>query len=237
MSIPQAVELNDEERLDPAAAERVPSAGPRIVGSPLAANGNGRPQASAGQSSPSQSSPSQGSAGQASAGQGNFRQLMSALPLGRALPGSQAAERPNGLQRAAGALRTALPFVQRLLPLLDGNLGTAVSNILAPHPQASAAPAANLAPLEDGLTDLQTQHQELRSQLAEQNTSLKRVEDRLEMVRQATDRNTLEQQELLEDLKAFSNKAIVFAVAASVLLGISIVFNVILYLHLQRVLP
>jgi len=38
--------------------------------------------------------------------------------------------------------------------------------------------------------------------MGEQNSSLKRVEDQLEMVREATDRNTLEQQELLEDLKA-----------------------------------
>ena len=84
---------------------------------------------------------------------------------------------------------------------------------------------------------MHTQQSALRDQLAEQNTSLKRVEDQLEMVREATDRNTLEQQELLEDLKTFSNKAVVFAVIASVLLGVSIVFNVILFLHLQRVLP
>ncbi|MGH9604921.1 MAG: hypothetical protein ACRD3N_04400 [Terracidiphilus sp.] len=134
----------------------------------------------------------------------------------------------------------ALPFMQRLLPLLDGNVGTAVSNILASHAQnspAQAASAAALAPLEDGLADLQTQHRELRSQVADQNTSLKRVEDQLEMVREATDRNTLEQQELLEDLKTFSHKALIFAVAASLLLAVSIVFNVILFLHIQRVLP
>ncbi len=71
----------------------------------------------------------------------------------------------------------------------------------------------------------------------EQNNSLKRVEDQLEMVREATDRNTLEQQELLEDLKTFSNKVKVVAVIAIGLLAVGFVLNLILFLHIQRVLP
>ena len=71
----------------------------------------------------------------------------------------------------------------------------------------------------------------------EQNTSLKRVEDQLELVREATDRNTLEQQELLEDLKVVGNKVNWFALFALALLVISVLLNVILYLHIQRVLP
>jgi endonuclease III len=71
----------------------------------------------------------------------------------------------------------------------------------------------------------------------EQNSSLKRVEDQLEMVREATDRNTLEQQELIEDLKGVGNKVNLLALTALCLLAISIVLNVVLYLHIQRVLP
>jgi chromosome segregation ATPase len=95
----------------------------------------------------------------------------------------------------------------------------------------------NLAPLEDGLAELQTGHRELRDQVMEQNSSLKRVEDQLEMVREATDRNTLEQQELLEDLKTVSNKVNTFAFVALVLLAVSVVLNIVLYLHIRRVLP
>lgn len=136
------------------------------------------------------------------------------------------------------ALRAALPFVQRILPLLDGNIGTAVSNILAPHHHAPPPqPPVNLAKIEDGLAELQTQHQELREQVMEQNSSLKRVEDQLEMVREATDRNTLEQQELMEDLKVVGGKVNLFAVIALGLLAISVIVNIILYLHIQRVLP
>jgi len=163
-----------------------------------------------------------------------------APPPGRALASSttDSSDQQSGVDRAMSVLRMAMPFVQRILPLLDGHIGSAVTNLLTPHPQPPAAhPPVNLEPIENGLAELQTQHRDLRVQVVEQNTSLKRVEDQLEMVREATDRNTLEQQELLEDLKTVGNKINVFAVVALVLLAASILLNVILFLHIQRVLP
>jgi hypothetical protein len=162
-------------------------------------------------------------------------------PPGRALVNSTSklpTDVPSGVQRAVSALRAALPFVQRILPLLDGNIGSAVSNLLAPpHHPAPPPPPVNLAPIEEGLAELQTQQRELRNQVVEQNSSLKRVEDQLEMVREATDRNTLEQQELLEDLKSVGNKVNLFALIALGLLGVSVLLNIVLYLHILRVLP
>ena len=84
---------------------------------------------------------------------------------------------------------------------------------------------------------MQAQHRDLRDQFLEQNSSLKRVEDQLELVREATDRNTLEQQELLEDLKTVGNKVNLVAIIAIALLGISVVVNLLLFMHIQRVLP
>ena len=160
------------------------------------------------------------------------------LPPGRALPGATSEDEPSGAQRAMNLFRTVMPIVQRLLPLLEGNVLTAISNVMTPRPQAPPpTPKVDLAPLESSLAALQTEHRGLRDQVAEQNASLKRVEDQLEMVREATDRNTLEQQELLEDLKAFSGKVKVFAVIGIGMLVIGIVLNLILLLHIQRVLP
>lgn len=66
----------------------------------------------------------------------------------------------------------------------------------------------DLESVEEGLAGLQRQHLKLRAEVLTQNGSLKRVEDGLEMVREATDRsretidcNTLEQLELLEPLE------------------------------------
>jgi hypothetical protein len=128
-----------------------------------------------------------------------------------------------------------------MLPLLDGNIGTAMANILNPPPPPAPpkphVPPVDLAPLEAGVAELKTQQLELKAQVSEQNSSLKRVEDQLEMVREATDRNTLEQQELLEDLKSVGGKLNLVAIIALGMLAISILLNLALYLHIERVLP
>jgi hypothetical protein len=125
--------------------------------------------------------------------------------------------------------------------MFDSNLATTVSNILSPPPPPTPppapAPTVDLTPIKQGLIELQTQHRELRDQFVEQNSSLKRVEDKLEMVREATDRNTLEQQELLEDLKAVGGKVNLVALIAIGLLAFSVLVNLLLYMHIQRVLP
>jgi hypothetical protein len=208
-------DLNEQGRL----ARNAGESHPRAVGSPLPVGAGGR----------SARTPAPGDA-------------RSVPPPGRALANTSVdaslGEQPSSLQRAVSALRLALPFVQRILPMLDGNIATTVSNLLTPHPQSPpSSSSVNLVPLEDGIADLQAQHRDLREQVIEQNSSLKRVEDQLEMVREATDRNTLEQQELMEDLKGVGNKVRVFAAVVLALLALSIVLNVILYRHIVNVLP
>jgi len=148
----------------------------------------------------------------------------------------------TGFQRTTSALRTVLPHLLRLLPLLDGNVGSAVSNLLnPPQPSPPPAPPVNLAPIlipiQEGLTELQTEHRDLQAQVLEQNALLIRVEGRLERVEEAAGRNTLAQQELLKELKAAGRKVNVFALVALGLLAFSIVLNAILFLVLRRVLP
>ena len=212
MNEPGGVESIDREPLPPRAA----ASHPRAIGSPLPMGASRRAAAAA---------------------EGDLKQI-SPAPPGRGLPGAAPAEDSSGMQRAVNAIRMVLPLLQRLLPLIDGNIGAAVSSLLAarPHPPAPA-PKIDLGPLEERAAELQTQYRNLRDQIAEQNTSLRRVEDQLEMVREATDRNTLEQQELLEDLKNFGNKVRVFAIIGIVLLAASFLLNLILFLHIQRVLP
>src|SRR3984885_5556410 len=99
-------------------------------------------------------------------------------PPGRALPASTSPEEPSGVPRPMNAFRAVMPVVQRLLPLLEGNVLTAISNVLTPRPQAPPpAPKIDLPPLQSGLTELQMQHRGLRDQVMEQNATLKRVED------------------------------------------------------------
>ena len=166
------------------------------------------------------------------------------------LPPPTSSEDPNapksGLQRAVDAVRSAIPLVQRLLPLLDGNFTTAISALVAPqmghHHPAPPPPVpvqqvhVDLEPVERGLAEVRTSHRELRGQVAEQGTTLKRVEDQLDRVREATDRNTLEQQELVEDLRAVGGRISTFAVIGLVLLLVSLGLNVYFLVQLQHIL-
>lgn len=214
-------EMEQEERSQPRSVE-MPR--PRAVGAPLS-SGSSRPASPPAAESelrplPTRASPS--------------LPPLSAPPDEKE-PGEEIDDPPSSLQRAMGGLRAAWPFVQKILPLLDGQVITAVSNLLAPT--RPMQPPVNLAPLQDGLVELHSKQMELREQITEQNASLKRVEDRLEQVREATDRNTLEQQELMEDLKSVGRKANRIAIFAIFLLAVSIAVNVVLFLHIQHVLP
>jgi hypothetical protein len=151
-------------------------------------------------------------------------------------PNSSSADDSSGIQKAVSAFRMILPIVQRVLPLLEGNLGTAIVSLLAPRAHSQPAPPKiDLVPIERGLAALQSQHAVLRDQLLDQNTSLKRVEDQLEGVREVANRTSLQQQELLEDLKAFRSKIKFVAAVGITLLAIGFVLELLIFLHLRHV--
>jgi hypothetical protein len=146
-------------------------------------------------------------------------------------------EAPSGLTRMLNAVRAAIPVVRQLLPLLEGNVAKAVSNLLAPAHTTAIAPAVqkvDIAPLERRLLDLNKQHRELSEQVAAQNQGLQRVEDQLMHVRTATDRNTLEQQELIEEMQKMEKRQGRFALIILFLLILSLAANALLYWQFRR---
>jgi len=155
-------------------------------------------------------------------------------------PSSDTSNAPrSGLHRAFDAIRSTLPLVQKILPIIDGNFATAVSALMASQPHPTPPPAQvhiDLEPIEHGLAEIRDSNRELRGQVLEQVTNLKRVEDQLERVREATDRNTLEQQELVEDLRSASGRISTFAMLGAVLLAISLGLNIYLIIQLQHIL-
>jgi hypothetical protein len=134
-------------------------------------------------------------------------------------------------------VRSAIPMVQKLLPLIDGNFATAVGALMAPQHHPAPPPVqVDLEPVERGLAEVRNSNRELRTQVAEQGATLKRVEDQLDRVREATDRNTLEQQELVEDLRTVGSRISTFAIIGLVLLLISLGLNGYLIYQLQHIL-
>jgi hypothetical protein len=143
----------------------------------------------------------------------------------------------SGFQRAFDMVRSAIPMVQKLLPLLDGNFATTMGALMAPQHHPAPPPVqVDLEPVERGLAEVRNSNRELKAQVLEQGTTLKRVEDQLDRVREATDRNTLEQQELVEDLRAVGNRISTFALIGVILLLISLGLNGYLIYELQHIL-
>jgi hypothetical protein len=166
--------------------------------------------------------------------QGDPRQLrLDAQRQAISIPVKRAprAGNPSGFGRALGALRVVLPLVQKILPLLEGNIPLAVANILAPSLQG---PPPNLAPLEHALDKLTIEHRELRSQIASQSAGLKQLEDQLQVVKEAAERNRQEQQELMQDLRSFRKKVYTLAWIALSLLAALILADAVLFLRIQR---
>lgn len=163
-------------------------------------------------------------------------------PVAASTPAGAAEESPlelsSGLKRVVAGLRAVLPFVKHILPLFEGNIGSSNTNLVAPAPQAPPAamlpPPEDLAPIQNSLVALKTQHRELRARVVAQNATLNRCDDRLKLVREATERNTLEQKELIAGLKGASNKINIAAVVALGLMAATVVINIVLYLHLLK---
>ena len=149
-------------------------------------------------------------------------------------PASAQPGRNSFFQQSLGALRMALPLMQKMLPLLEGNVATVVSNLMAPSPQGHPP---DLTPLANALTKMHEEIAELRNGTAEQGALLKRVGDQVDLVKDAADRIALEQHEIVEDLHSLRKKVSVFAWLGLVLLVASIVLNVVLLLRVERLLP
>ena len=127
----ESIDLHDEQA-DAADVPEVPSPRPRAVGSPLSMGTSRRVAHLTTEEEINQlHSPDAG-------------QLPESVP--------EPDEASPSVQRAASLLRTVIPFVQRLLPLFDGNFGSAISNLLAPHAHPQTPPPAvkvDLVPMNE----------------------------------------------------------------------------------------
>uniref|UniRef100_A0A7V5CT53 Uncharacterized protein n=1 Tax=Acidobacterium capsulatum TaxID=33075 RepID=A0A7V5CT53_9BACT len=90
-----------------------------------------------------------------------------------------------------------LPFITRLLPLLDMATG---------HAQTSSSTAVALSnDLKQGVGDIQKSQQDLRITLQDQTLQLKRFEDQVARMRESTEKNSIEHSELVEDVKSMQS--------------------------------
>jgi hypothetical protein len=129
--------------------------------------------------------------------------------------------------RTMNALKTILPIVQRALPLLEGNVASAVANLLAPMPQSSRV---DLEPVERTLRSLHTELEQLRGTHSEQTAALKRVDEQMAELKDAAERTADRQRELSDEVNSLRRRMVVFAVLGLVLLAASVGASVFLIL-------
>lgn len=144
--------------------------------------------------------------------------------------------RPSKLEKTIGVLRAMLPLAQKVLPLLDGQIGTAVSNLIGPQATPRQI-AQTLLPLQEGLAHLEKQHVELRTHVAGQSAALKQIDEQLEAVRNLTEEAAEEQRNLTDGMEKIRRRVNTVAVAGLVLLAAVVVLNVVLLVHFWRVIP
>lgn len=143
--------------------------------------------------------------------------------------GHRGSEHRSGLQRTAAAIRTMVPLVQKMLPLLEGNVVSAAANLLAP----GFAPTVDLAPLEASLATLRGELAAREIRDTEHDRAFQRLEEQLETVKETLERNAHDQRETAEELSKIRSRVALFSALGLVLLAIAIGVNVALFMYVR----
>ncbi len=148
-------------------------------------------------------------------------------------PGQSAAKPASGFQRTASAIRTLLPLVQKVLPLLDGNVASVAANLLAPRLQG---PSVDIHPIEVELAKLRTGLADLQDKNTEHDAAFKRIGQDMELVKDALERTSFEQKEMAQEVSRLRTRMTVFSVIGVGLLIACLAIDVVMLLRVQQVL-
>ena len=139
--------------------------------------------------------------------------------------------KPTKLERAIGLARTVLPLVGKMLPLLEGNVVSAATNLLAPRPVE-----VNLKPLEEAISHLQADQRALSFHTSEQKRALRRLEDEFATLQEAVQKNAEQQAELTEHVAKLAKRTASFNRLILILLVASILFTGLLCVRIAYII-
>ena len=139
---------------------------------------------------------------------------------------------PSKFDRAVNAAKTVLPLVGKLLPLLEGNVVSAASNLLSNRPLHEV----NLKPLEDSIARLQADHRALAFHTTEQKRALRRLEDDFAALQEAVEKNAADQAELIEHVAKLAKRTSSFMRLVVILLVASMLFTALLCIRIAYII-
>jgi hypothetical protein len=168
--------------------------------------------------------------------------LRPASPKGKSAPAPQAQtalarstpkpQKGTKFDRAIGIARTVIPLVGKMLPLLEGNVVSAASNLLLNRPMQQV----DLKPLEDSIARLQADHRALAFHSSEQKRALHRLEDEFAAVQEAVQKNAADQAELIESVTRLAKRTSAFMRLVTILLVVSMLFTLLLCIRIAYII-
>lgn len=139
--------------------------------------------------------------------------------------------KPSRFQQAIGVAKTVLPIVGKMLPLLEGNVVGAATNLLISRPAE-----VDLKPLEEAIARLQADQRALTFHTTEQKRALRRLEDELASLQEAVQKNAEQQAELTEHLAKLAKRTSSFNRLVIILLVLSILFTALLCVRIAYII-
>jgi hypothetical protein len=141
-------------------------------------------------------------------------------------------QKTSGFDRVIGIAKTVLPLVGKMLPLLEGNVVAAASNLLLNRPMQEV----DLKPLEDSIARIQADHRALAFHTSEQKRALHRLEDEFAMVQEAVQKNAADQAELIESVAKLAKRTSSFMRLVIILLVVSMLFTALLCVRIAYII-
>lgn len=140
-------------------------------------------------------------------------------------------EKPSKLERAIGIAKTVLPLVGKMLPLLEGNVVSAATNLLTAHPVP-----VDLKPLEEAIARLQSDQRALTFHTGEHKRAMRLLEDEVATLAEAVQKNAEQQAELTEQVLKLAKRTRSFMRLLTILLVVSILFTVVLCVRIAYII-
>jgi len=140
--------------------------------------------------------------------------------------------KPTKFDRAISMAKTVLPLVGKMLPLLEGNVVSAASNLLNNRPVHEV----NLKPLEDSIAHIQADHRALAFHSSEHKRALRRLEDEFATLQEAVQKNAADQAELIEGVAKLAKRTSSFMRLVIILLVASMLFTALLCVRIAYII-
>jgi hypothetical protein len=131
-------------------------------------------------------------------------------------------------------LKGVLPYLSRLLPLLDARILPLLDLVGLGHAQNSGLSLSLSKELREDVTSIQGGQNDIRLALQDQSLEIKRLEDEIALLRQAAEKNAVEHARLVEDVKSVAAWVRATGAGLAILLLVLIVMVGVLLMHGTR---